>query len=170
LAVPSDVWDNPDYFASPFPLIYEGINVVGIQLWVKPDGTLKDVRQDIIRNGNAHAISITANNNWGLVAGAIPPLDSGVPVAFDQWSHVMEVSGVTNLSSGATKSGGALFVNGVIVKASSNAYTFNANHPFTIGAQQFQGDIGGAVPSEPSNFFKGVVDDIDVFLWGTNVS
>jgi hypothetical protein len=141
-----------------------------MQLRVTPDGTRTDVRQDIIRNSNAHAISITANNNWGLVTGPITPLDSGVPVAFDQWSHVMQVSGATNLSNGATKSGGALFVNGVIVKASSNAYTFSVNHPFTIGAQQFQGDIGGATPSEPSNFFKGVVDDADVFLWGTNVS
>jgi hypothetical protein len=170
LAVPSDVWDNADYFASPYPLVFEGIRVVGMQLWVKPDSTRQNVRQDIIRNSNAHAISITANNNWGLVAGPVTPIDSGVPVAFNQWSHVMHVSGATDLDNGATQTGGALFVNGVIVKASSNAYTFNANHPLTIGAQQFQGDIGGATPSEPGNFFKGIIDDVDMFLWGTNVS
>lgn len=171
LVVPHDVWNNIEYFpTTPFPLNFAGIRVQGMQLWVKPDGTRQNVRQDIIRNGNAHAISVTANNNWGAVIGTGVPLDSGVPVAFDQWTHVMHVSGATNLADGSTQSGGALFVNGVIVKAGSTPYTFNSNHPFTIGAQQFQGDIGGATPSEPGNFFKGIVDDVDVFLWGTNTS
>jgi hypothetical protein len=170
LAVPSDVWDNTTYFTSNFPLNFEGIRVVGMQLWVRPDSTRQNVRQDIIRNSNAHGISITASNNWGLVAGPVPPIDSGLAVSFDQWSHVMHVSGATNLASGSTQSGGALFVNGVIVKASSNAYTFTANHPLTIGAQQFQGDLENATPSVPANFFKGIVDDVDVFLWGTNTS
>ena len=169
LAVPSDVWDNTNYFTT-YPLNFEGIRVQGMQLWVKPDGSLQNVRQDIIRNSNAHAVSITATNNWGLVTGPIPPLDSGVPVSFNQWSHVMQVSGATKLSDGSTMSGGALFINGVIVKASRNAYTFVENHPLTIGAQQFQGDLGGATPSDPANFYKGIVDDVDVFLWGTNTS
>lgn len=169
LAVPSDVWNNETYFpALDFPHNFENINVQGMQMWVKPNGSTQGVRQDIIKNSGEHGISITENNTWGLVADTPTPKDSGVPVAYDQWSHVMQVSGINNLSLGSSMSGGALFVNGVIVKAHIGTYEFHENQPLTIGAMQFDGDLGGATPSAPENFYHGLIDDVEVFIWGTN--
>jgi hypothetical protein len=167
-AVPSQVWDDPEYFTS-YPLNYEGINVQGMQMWVKPDATRQNVRQDIVKNSGEHGISITASNHWGLVADVETPIDSGVPVAFGQWAHVMHVSGINNLQSGASMSGGALFVNGVIATAQIATYEYHNTQPMTFGGQQLEGSLSPA-PTAPEHFFKGVIDDASVFLWGTNTS
>ena len=170
-AVPSSVWDNDDYYpALNYPHNYEGINVQGMQMWVKPNGATQNVRQDIVKNSGEHGISITGNDTWGLVADTPTPKDSGVPVAYDQWSHVMHLSGVTDLSRGSTMSGGALFIDGVVVEAWKAVYEFHENQPLTIGAMQFEGDLNGATPSTPEYFYHGLIDDVDVFLWGTNTS
>ena len=171
LAVPSSVWDNTNYFPStPFPEDFEGIVVQGMQMWVKPNSATQNVRQDIIKNSGEHGISITENNTWGLVADVPEPKESGVPVAFDQWSHVMMVSGTLDLAGGTYQSGGALFVDGVVVRAHIANYEFHENQPLTIGAQQFEGDLGGATPSDPEYFYHGLVDDVEVFVWGVNTS
>lgn len=170
-AVPSSVWDNPNYYPlNDFPNDYDGINSQGMQLWVKPNGLTQNARQDIIKNSGEHGISITENNTWGVVSDIPEPLDSGVPVQYDQWTHVMQISGITDLSSGSSISGGALFVNGVIVEAKLGAYEFHENQPLTIGAMQFEGDLGGATPSAPEYFYHGLVDDAKLFLWGENQS
>ena len=171
LAVPTDVWDNTTYFPStPFPENFEGIVVQGMQMWVKPNSSTQNVRQDIIKNSGEHGISITENNTWGLVADFPTPKDSGVSVTYDQWAHVMMVSGTPDLAAGTSQSGGALFVNGEVVRAHIGAYEFHENQPLTIGAQQFEGDLGGATPSVPDNFYHGLIDDVEIFVWGVNTS
>jgi hypothetical protein len=169
VAVPRLVWNNTAYFPeATFPHDYSNINAQGLQLWVKPNSMKMNVRQDIIMNSGEHGVSITASNTWGLISDTPTPLNSGVPVAFDQWSHLMQVGGISDPVNGSSAAGGVLFVNGVAVAAQTATYEFNVNQPLTIGAMQLEGNLGGATPTAPANFYQGLVDDVQILLWGVN--
>ncbi|QDS98816.1 dockerin type I domain-containing protein [Adhaeretor mobilis] len=167
LARPSEVWNNTLYYPSEdFPHNYDGIKLQGMQLWVKPNGATQAVRQDIIKNSGEHGISITENNTWGLVTDSPDPRDTGAAVAYDQWTHVEQVSGVPFITKGSSQYGGVLFVNGVAVGAHTAATEFYVNQPLTIGAMQLEGNLDGATASAPENYYHGLADDASVFLWG----
>lgn len=169
LSLPRQVWNNATYFpATPFPHDYSNINSQGMQLWVKPNSLKQNVRQDIIMNSGEHGISITASNTWGLVSDLPTPIDSGAPVAFDQWSHLMQVSGLGDPINGTATTPSVLYVNGVAVAVQTTAYEFQLNQPLTIGAMQFEGNLNGAIPTPPENFYRGIVDDVEISLWGKN--
>jgi hypothetical protein len=145
-------------------LNYEEIRSHGIQAWVQPNAATQGVRQDIVIDTLEHGIFITASNNWGLLFNDFA-IDSGAPVGFGQWAHVMQLAGFNDPDDGRSHSGGALLVNGVAVATSggvggdSNAqlYSFNEG-ALSIGSNQ-AGD---------GNFFNGVIDDVRLFLWGNN--
>ena len=111
-----------------------------------------------------HGIYITAANNWGLVFNDFN-IASATPVAFGQWTHVMQLAGFNDPDDGRSNSEGALLVNGVAVATSgqvstdSNArlYSFNEG-ALSIGSNQ-AGD---------ANLYHGVLDDVRLFFWGNN--
>jgi hypothetical protein len=166
---PSNMWDSAVFFppadgVRDFSLNYEGILGRGIQGWVRPNAATQGVRQDVVIDTLEHGIFITAANNWGLLYNDFA-IDSGSPVAFGQWAHVMELAGFHDPDDGRSNSGGALLVNGVAVATSGNVspdsnaqlYSFNEG-ALSIGSNQ-AGD---------ANLFHGVVDDVRLFLWGNN--
>jgi hypothetical protein len=166
---PSNMWDSGVFFPPAdgirdFSLNYEGILGRGIQAWVRPNAATQGVRQDIVIDTLEHGIYVTASNNWGLLYNNFT-IDSGAPVAFGQWAHVMELAGFHDPDDGRSNSGGALLVNGVAVATSGNVspdsnaqlYSFNEG-ALSIGSNQ-AGD---------ANLYHGVVDDVRLFLWGNN--
>lgn len=163
LNMPAQFWDNRNYFpldADPstplFSLNYEDIRSHGISVWAKPNGTTQGVRQDLVIDTPENGVFISAGNAWGLQYNN-QSLVSGAPVAFDAWTHVMQVAGTIDSEDGRANLGAALYVNGVAVAASPNFYGFNES-PLSIGGNQ---DGSG-------NFYHGVLDDVRLFLWGKN--
>jgi hypothetical protein len=165
LNVPSSTWDNPVFFPpeTPSGINYETILSHGIQLWAKPNGATQGVRQDLILDTAQHGIFITATNHWGLQyvdafnINQVATINSGVPVAFNAWTHVMEISGQNDPDDGRSNRGRALLINGVAVAASDTFYGGDTS-ALSIGASQ-----NGA-----SNFYNGVLDEVRLFLWGNN--
>jgi hypothetical protein len=169
LNAPSHMWDSGVFFppadgVRDFALNYEGIFAHGIQAWVRPNAATQGVRQDLVIDTLEHGIYITAANSWGLVFNNFN-IDSAAPVAFGEWTHVMQLAGFNDPDDGRSNSGGALLVNGVAVATSgqvstdSNAqlYSFNEG-ALSIGSNQ-AGD---------GNLYHGVVDDVRLFFWGNN--
>jgi hypothetical protein len=164
LGVPSDVWDNTTLFPTGYPHNFEGIRGQGMQLWAKPHGAQQNVRQEIIKNTGEHGIVITADNKWGLISDAEPPINSGVAVGVDQWAHLMMLSGFSDRVNGRSDVGGVLLVNGVAVAARNDAVEFSATQLLTIGGARLTQD-------DPlTNPFRGVIDDVKVFVWGTSTT
>jgi hypothetical protein len=135
-----------------------GIASHGMQMWVKPDSTKQNVLQDIITDTPEHGIYITADNDWGYFYDDVRR-DTNVDVAFDTWSHVMTLAGFQDRVGGHRNGDGVMLVNGVAV----GAYFGAAEHdltPITIGASQ----------DGTTNFYKGLIDNIHMFIWGNNSS
>jgi hypothetical protein len=164
LGIPSDVWDNTTFFpTTPFPHNYEGIRGQGMQFWAKPNSSLQNVRQDLVKNTGEHGVIITPQNTWGLISDDdAGPTNSGVPVAFNQWTHLMMLSGFSDRINGRSNVGGVLLVNGVAVAARNTAYEFLENNLLTVGGRQ-------VTQSDPlTDPYRGLLDNIEVFLWGTS--
>ncbi len=166
---PSHMWDSGVFFPPTdgnrdFALNYEGIFAHGIQAWVRPNAATQGVRQDIVIDTLEHGIYITAANNWGLLFNDFN-IASAAPVAFGQWTHVMQLAGFNDPDDGRSNSGGALLVNGIAVATSgqvspdSNAqlYSFNEG-ALSIGSNQ-AGD---------ANLYHGLIDDVRLLFWGNN--
>ncbi|HEX6963189.1 MAG TPA: PEP-CTERM sorting domain-containing protein [Lacipirellula sp.] len=169
LNAPSHMWDSATFFPPAdgirdFSLNYEGILAHGIQAWVKPSALTQGVRQDIVIDTLEHGAYITASNNWGLLYNDFT-IDSGAPVAFGQWAHVMELAGFNDPDDGRSNYGGALLVNGVAVAASGAVHT-DSNfqlYSFNEGALSIGSNQAG-----DGNFYHGILDDVRLFFWGNN--
>jgi hypothetical protein len=141
----------------PFPILanyprnYNDIHGRGMQFWVRPDGSKQGQRQDIVMDTNEQGVYITANDTWGFVFDN-DDIDSGVPVEFDQWQHVFHTTldGRTNA---------AMWVDGVAVASSTEVYDDDD------GPAAFR--VGSSIDGS-ANFFKGVVDNVEVFVYGDN--
>ena len=161
---PSQMWNNGTFFpGTPFPHNYQGIFSHGINLWAKPDqaALTSGTRQDLIIDTPENGIYITDTGNWGLQFDGGG--DSGVSVAstldVNGWAHVMELGGLVDPIGGSSAFQGALYVNGVAVIATSLSQAFDANStPLSVGSNQ----------AVDGNFYKGVLDDVRLFLWGDN--
>jgi hypothetical protein len=166
LGIPSDAWDSNVFFpTTPFPHNYEGIRGQGIQFWAKPNSSLQNVRQDLVKNTGEHGVIITPANNWGLVSDDdVNPTDSGVDVSFNQWTHLMMLSGFSDRVHGHSNSGGVLLVNGVAVAARNTAYEFLEDNLLTVGGHRPTQDDPLTDP------YRGVLDDVEIFLWGTTTT
>jgi hypothetical protein len=133
-----------------------GIASHGMQMWVRPDSTKQDALQDIITDTPEHGIYITADNDWGYFYDDVRR-DTNVDVAFDTWSHVMTLAGFEDPVGGHRNGNGAMLVNGVAVGAYLGAAEADLTE-LSIGANQ-AGD---------GNFYKGLIDDVHMFIWGDN--
>jgi len=152
---PNEYWDSPDLLAfiapETYPRNYDGIFSRGIEFWAYADSANDDGGQHVlVRDSDEHGVVITSSGTWGnAFDNAIR--DSGVAVAFDQWSHVQVVS-----RNGAA--GSILYINGVAVEANTPFYDPQRAVPLVVGSN-FAAD---------GEFFTGVIDDMNLFLWGDN--
>ncbi len=157
---PTQMWDNNTFFPLGYPLNYESIFSHGISLWAQPNpaGLLAGQRQDLVIDTPQHGVFITAGGNWGLQFDAVS-FDTGVAVntvADNGWTHVMQVAG-NDPVNGRSAQGGALYVNGVAVSVKTTFYD-----PSAVGLSI------GANEDGSSNYYRGDLDDVRLFLWGDN--
>ncbi|MCO6044347.1 PEP-CTERM sorting domain-containing protein [Aeoliella sp. ICT_H6.2] len=142
-----------------------GIFANGIQLWARPSSNKQDILQDIIVDTPEHGIYVTADNDWGYFYDDARR-DTNVDVEFDEWTHVMTLSGWRDPVYGRGNGGGAMYVDGVAVAA----FEGEAEYDYTalmVGAWDVPGDDPdlGVI-----NYYEGDVDDIRIFIWGDNTA
>jgi hypothetical protein len=143
-------------------LDYSGLSNRGFQLWIYPDSAKSGSDQNVVIDTNQHGLRIGASGNW-VMRYAGTDLDSGSPVIFNDWSHVM----VSRSINGGVSGGSILYVNGVAVKASTAQYDATANLQLVIGSNT--GDnIGTSVGSQ--DHFDGVLDELEMFVMGTTIN
>ncbi len=165
------MWKEPAMFpVRDYPLNYALLTSHGMQLWAKPDGASAGSRRDVIHDTSRHGVFISATGKWSQSFASVQGVSATVPiesisnadVAFDQWTHVMHLSGITDLIDGRSRRNSALLVNGVAVSAIGDASYGNdtaaATRKLVIGSNL----------AETGGFYDGLIDDARVFLWGNN--
>lgn len=135
------------------PEDYSNIDNRGFQLWVKPGAT--GSRQSVVMDTNQHGLQITPGGTWSMRYNG-NDFDSGVNASVGQWAHVMVVR--------PTGAGAQIYVNGVAVAAAAGGYDGADNARLVIGANT--SDDNGMIGM--SDFFTGVVDQLEMFVMGVN--
>ncbi len=186
-AGPDFVGDGP--FLFPFPFNYNTITARGLQMWVYPDAAaIGTQRQGIVFDTiAAGGVSITADGKWTqtndsrLNDASIP---ATVPVVGNQWHHVMQHIYPTTqpgapavlAGTGASDLGftSVVFVNGVAVSANNgNPSPGELNNLDRIGVLAVGAEEVASLDTvNPAfaNHFKGVVDDLKMYVFGDNSS
>ena len=168
----------------PFPYNYNSITTRGLQMWVYPDASaIGTGRQGIVFDTiGAGGVAISADGKW-TQAFAEQVTDNAikgtVPVVGNQWYHVMQhiyhaaQPGFPAPESNARTNTAVVYVNGAAVSA-SNGTTYpgqldNGDRAgvLAVGAEEISGD--GFTPVF-DNHFKGVVDDLQMYVYGDNSS
>jgi hypothetical protein len=140
------------------PNDYTGISNRGYQLWVYPTSTV--AAQSVVMDTNQHGVRISAQGTWSM-RYADTDIDSVVPVATDQWSHVMLVR------PHGPDWGSRLYIDGVAVAAASGGYTGDDNASLVLGANTAQ-DADGNFTGGTGEFFSGILDNLEMFVLGTS--
>ena len=172
---------------SGFPLNYDTITARGMQMWVYPEASaIGNGRQGIVFDTiAAGGVSITADGKWTQVNDSVVVdgvIEATVPVIGDQWYHVMHHV-YPSAHLGAPKlASGFLFEKGFtsVVYVDGIAVSVNNGNPapneldngsrvgvLAIGAEELPGDAFDPVFG---NFFKGAVDNLEMYVFGDNSS
>jgi hypothetical protein len=127
-----------------------------MQVWARP--TLDTgARQDVVNDTFQFGIHITAADTWGHTYGETNGVgnvfDTGAPVTYGQWAHVMQ----RTFEAG----GVAVYVNGVAVSRFNAGYNTNPaiagdSHKLFVGA-----NVGAT-----DNFFTGQTDELKIAVTG----
>jgi hypothetical protein len=155
-------FNNPDgaagtlQFTPPGPNNYNGVRTRGFQLWVYPNSAGSAVNQWIVRDTQQHGFGTNTAGEWQLSYNNAT-VDSNVDVDFNQWSHVMVVM------PGILPNRTVLYVDGVAVAARQSNYTAGTNFSLVVGADT--GDTATNIAD--SDRFNGVVDELEMFVWGS---
>ena len=142
------------------PLNYTGIGNRGFQLWVYPTGPNPGTIQSVVSDLNQHGVRINAAGNWEMrYNGAI--VNSNRAAAFNQWSHIMVAR---PFGATAPNGGSMLYLNGEAIAAAAGGYNTapTPNDFLVIGAEP-----ADATPVVDAEFFRGVLDDMNMFVLGT---
>jgi hypothetical protein len=150
-------------------LNYNGVYNRGMQLWVYPHSGAT-AEQHIVSDTEVHGIRISSGGNW-MLRHASANINSNVAVQFNEWSHVMAVMPIISQPHRAV-----LYVDGVAIAASEANYSTNGNvnsatlAELVVGANtrdlNDDGTAGTPASSGIQNFFRGVLDDLEMFVWG----
>jgi hypothetical protein len=144
-------------YTPPGPNNYNGVFTRGFQLWVYPQTATAN--EWIVRDTQQHGFGINNQQEWQLSYNN-NTVDSNTPVTFNQWSHVMVAM------PGTLPAREVLYVNGVAIAArQSNYTTSDAANLFSLVVGADTGDTGPTVGD--SDRFKGVVDELEMFAWGS---
>jgi hypothetical protein len=126
-----------------------------MQIWARP--TLDTgARQDVVTDTYQFGIHITAGDTWGHTYGGTSGVgnafDTGAPVAYNQWAHIMQQT--------FTNGGVAVYVNGVAVSRFNAAYNLTTlpadNNNIYVGT-----NLGAA-----GGFFTGQLDNLKIGVYG----
>jgi hypothetical protein len=175
-----------------FPYNYDTITARGLQMWVYPDASAigtegsPTARQGIVFDTiAAGGVSITADGKWTQLNDSIVTdgiIEATVPVVGDQWYHVMHHvypsshPGAPKLASGFLLEKGftsVVYVDGIAVSVNNgNPVPFELDNGsrvgvLAVGAEEISND--GFDPLF-DNYFKGVVDDLEMYVFGDNSS
>jgi hypothetical protein len=169
--------------ASGGPNDFGNISNRGMQFWVNPDDAkLGDgLTQGVVLDTNRHGVMISGTGNWvmrynntGLTTAITNDVDTGVAVKRNNaadgsggWHHVMLVRPFG--ASGGTYGGGArLYVDGIVIGFRSGAYTATDEAPLVLGANTSSTVTGAEATAGSGDYFKGVIDDLELFALGTS--
>ena len=152
-------------------LDYSGIANRGYQFWVNPtDASLGNGNvQSVVSDTNQHGVAITGTGTWSIQYGG-QEFDSQVTVKTDGaadgsggWHHIMLVR-----PRGAA-AGAHLYVDGQAIAAIGGGYNGADANYLTLGASTGNlADADGGNDPGQSEFFSGVIDDLDMFVLGVN--
>jgi hypothetical protein len=187
--------DELETILGGYPLNYAGITGHGLQAWVYPNSsalgstgsptTFQSIAFDTILSGGP-AISaqgqwtqINSNHSDGDGGNAVVPATTAVP-AGNTWYHVMHhhyLLGDANVPAPVPGTAGprpftsVVYVNGVAVSANNDNINTGGNAAYVgklvVGAAEKAGDGLNAVYG---NHFSGVVDDLQMYVYGNNQS
>ena len=175
LAGPTQLGDDPPLppLVANYPFNYDTITARGLQMWVFPDSAaVGDGRQGVIQDTSASGgVSITADGKWTQTNSGHIGADVGeatVDVVGDTWHHVMHH---LYPQENANQFLSVVYVNGMAVSVNLDGVGPVDAAPGTVllvGAE----DTGSGDPHTPNieNHFQGVIDDIEMYVFGDNSS
>jgi hypothetical protein len=138
-------------------LDYDDIFNRGFQFWVKPSSTAV---QSLVMDTNQHGVRINGSGRFSMrYAGT--DYDSTLQATVGTWYHVMVAR-----PSGAA-GGSRLYVNGVAVAAAAGGYDDDTSD-LVVGSNT--GGEAGNFTGGTSEFFSGVIDDLEMFVLGSNAT
>jgi hypothetical protein len=130
----------------------------GFQAWIRPNAAGMGTLQHVVHDMDEHGFRISAGGNWEMRYNSTT-FNSGMPVQFDAWHHVMLV--IPHGTGGATiadnTDGAVLYVNGNAVGAIGGGYDLDENTELVVGA---------SLGATKTNFYNGLIDDMELFAWG----
>ena len=135
---------------------YQGINDRGFQLWVYANSAGMGTEQDVVLDTQQHGLRISSSGTWVMRYAGIDN-DSEVSVAFDQWSHVMVVKPDTFNRS-------EMYVDGNLAAITSGGYDVSDDAELVVGANTDDDTNNVGM----SGFFNGVLDDLELFVFGVS--
>lgn len=167
--------------ASGGPIDFGNILNRGMQFWVNPDDAklAEGTTQAVVMDTNRHGVMISSAGTWvmrynntGLTAPITNDIDTGVPVKLNNaadgsggWHHVMLVRPF-GANAGASGGGARLYVDGVAIAVRTGTYTTD-EAPLVLGANTSSAVTGAETAAGTGDFFKGVIDDLELFALGT---
>lgn len=177
--------DELDTLVPGYPINYDNITTRGLQGWVYPSqagidsGTFQSLIFDTNRSGGP-AINEAGQWTQTNASHGVPgqPVPASVPVVGDTWYHVMHHVYHLNDPHGPRVVAGTgtprpvtsvLYVDGIAVSANNDAIDLGIDPLFTgklvIGASELAGD---GVNPVYGNYFQGVIDNVDMYVYGNN--
>lgn len=138
---------------SPILGNYDGLAGRGFQFWARPSdqgggSPASGSTQTLISDGERHAVIIDGAGNWRARYNDTF-VTSAIQASADAWTHLMLVSPTG--TSGAT-----FYVDGIAAVGFGGSYTGGTNELF-IGSR-----------SDTSEFYSGVIDEVEMFVLGDN--
>lgn len=189
--------DNP---TANYPRNYNGLTGRGMQMWVYPEqagidsGNFQTIVMDTLYAGGP---AIDQNGRWTQISSehgaGSAPVPATVQAVGNTWHHVMQHI-YTADSLGAPRfipgSGtpyeftSVVYVNGIAVSSNQDSLPTTRNYPegnpptnsapnfdhfLVVGASELPNTDQGAPPLF-GNFFNGVIDDLEMYVYGNNSS
>jgi hypothetical protein len=163
---------------------YSYVSDRGFQLWAKPTALpTAGGRFDIVMDSNQHGVSIDSAGKF-VMRYAYNDYVSEKSAVANSWYHLSVVRPF------GPNNGSILYVNGEAVAAAKGRYNIETLLLDDQGQQTNQGEhdtsplvvgantgIGSSTPDDPrpptptagtQNFFRGIVDDLEMFVMGLN--
>jgi len=143
---------------------YNGVTNRYLQFWVRPSSV--SGASSLVQDTSQHGVGIDEGNYslrfnaGGARAGNV---DSGVAAQVDTWAHIMLVSQQQGGSPGRR-----LYIDGVGVAAQPGGYDLLNTADLVVGANTGGSDIGFTGGTQ--DFFEGIVDDLQLAVFGQGVT
>jgi len=135
----------------------------GMQFWAKPGSA--SGAQTLVMDTNQHGVRINDSGDFSMRYAGID-YDTNVPATTDVWYHIQVV---------ATDPGGAkMYINGVGETAASGGYNWGDGLLTDIGDDadlvlgSNTGGDGTGFTGGTEEFYTGIIDDLTLFVMGTN--